>query len=207
MCKKVIIIGAGGHAKVVADIILKSNDEVIGFLDDNIEAGTVIIKENELRVIGKINNCYELQDEYNAEFVIAIGDNKVREKIAQKYQLKYYIAIHPTAVIGSDVRIKEGTVIMPNTCINCSTQIGKHCIINTGSVVEHDNKINDFVHISPNVALAGTVTVDKYTHVGVGAIVRNNISICDNVIIGAGAVVIKNIYESGVYMGIPATAK
>lgn len=207
MCKKVIIIGAGGHAKVIADIVLKSNDEVIGFLDDNVEIGTVIIKENRLKVIGKINNCYKFQDEYNAEFIIAIGDNKIRAEIAQKYDLKYYTAIHSTAVIGSDVRINEGTVIMPNTCINCSAQVGKHCIINTAAVVEHDNNIMDFVHISPNVALAGTVTVGKYVHIGVGAIVRNNISICDNVIVGAGAVVVKNIDEVGLYIGIPATKK
>lgn len=207
MYKNVIIIGAGGHAKVIADIVLKSGDVVVGFLDDNVEIDTVIIKENNLKVLGKVDSCYNLQEKNDVEFVIAIGDNRIRQIISEKYDLKYYTAVHPTAVIGSEVSIAEGTVIMPNVCINCSSRIGKHCIINTGAIVEHDNEIDDFVHISPNATLAGTVKVGKATHIGVGAIIKNNISICERIIVGAGAVVVKNIEEPGIYVGIPATKK
>ncbi len=203
MRKKVVIIGAGGHAKVIADMIEKSGDEIVGFLDDNKKKGTTIIKE--YKVLGDFNNRFPLaiaNSDY--EFIIAIGDNKKREEISHSPNLKFYTAIHPSAQIGLDVEIKEGTVIMANACINSSAKIGKHCIINTGAIIEHDNIIEDFVHISPNVALGGTVKIGKNTHVGIGSIIKNNITICENCKIGAGAVVVKDIKEEGTYVGVPA---
>lgn len=203
MRKKVVIIGAGGHAKVIADIIEKSGDEIVGFLDDNKEIGTTII--NEYKVIGDLNNRFTMAvTKENLEFIIAIGDNKKREEISHSPNLKFYTAIHPSAQIGLDVRIEEGTVIMANSCINSSAKIGKHCIINTGAIIEHDNIIEDYVHISPNATLGGTVKIGESTHVGIGSIVKNNITICKNCTIGAGAVVVKNILEEGTYVGVPA---
>ncbi len=203
MRKKVVIIGAGGHAKVIADIIEKSGDEIVGFLDDNKKKGTNIIKE--YKVLGDFNNRFPLaiaNSDY--EFIIAIGDNKKREEISHSPNLKFYTAIHPSAQIGLDVEIKEGTVVMANSCINSSAKIGKHCIINTGAIIEHDNIIEDFVHISPNVALGGTVKIGKNTHVGIGSTIKNNITICENCKIGAGAVVVKDIEKEGTYIGVPA---
>ena len=147
--KQVVIIGAGGHAKVIADIILKSGDKVYGFLDDKLEEGTIIANNKNLKVIGDFNSRFSLpvtRKNENLEFIIAIGDNKKRKEIAEKSNpdIKYYTAIHPTANIGMDVKIGEGTVIMANACINSSAQIGKHCIINTGAIIEHDNKIGDY---------------------------------------------------------------
>lgn len=203
MRKKVVIIGAGGHAKVIADIIEKSGDEIVGFLDDNKEIGTTII--NEYKVIGDLNNRFTMAvTKENLEFIIAIGDNKKREEISHSPNLKFYTAIHPSAQIGLDVEIQEGTVIMANACINSSAKIGKHCIINTGAIIEHDNIIEDYVHISPNATLGGTVKIGESTHVGIGSIVKNNITICKNCTIGAGAVVVKNILEEGTYVGVPA---
>lgn len=203
MGQKVIIIGAGGHAKVIADIILKNNDELIGFLDDNIGIGKKVIEK--YSVIGKLNDCIQLYNSDNSiKFIIGIGDNKIREKISKKYNLPYYTAMHPTSTIGLGVKIKEGTAIMANTTINVNASIGKHCIINTGAIIEHDNEIEDFVHVSPNAAIAGTVKIGKRTHVGIGACIKNNISVCEDAIIGAGAVVVNNIEVKGTYMGIPA---
>ena len=203
MRKKVVIIGAGGHAKVIADIIEKSGDEIVGFLDDNKEIGTTIIKE--YKVIGDLNNRFAMAvTKKNLEFIIAIGDNKKREEISHSPNLKFYTAIHPSAQMGLDVEIQEGTVIMANACINSSAKIGKHCIINTGAIIEHDNIIEDFVHISPNVALGGTVKIGKSTHVGIGSTIKNNITICENCKIGAGAVVVKDIEKEGTYIGVPA---
>ena len=202
MSRKVVIIGAGGHAKVIADIIIKSGDEVVGFLDDNIEKDTIVI--DNYKVIGKTEDCLKLKENKELYFIIAIGNNFTRKDIAEKYNLNYYTAIHPTAVIGMQVQIEEGTVIMANTCINTNTKIGKHCIINTGAIDEHDNIIDDYVHISPNATLCGTVIVGEGTHIGAGSVIKNNITITNNCIIGAGAIVVKNIEESGIYVGIPA---
>lgn len=204
MNKNVVIIGAGGHAKVIADIIVKSGDRVYGFLDDNKDVGTTIIES--YAVIGKIEDCVELQDaNKELSFVIAIGSNNIRKNISKEYgTLNYYTAIHPTATIAMQVSIAEGSVVMANAVINPNTTIGKHCIINTGTIVEHDNVIQDYVHLSPNATLCGTVSIGECTHIGAGAIVKNNTSVTGDCVVGAGAVVVKNIEERGTYVGVPA---
>lgn len=202
MHKNVVIIGAGGHAKVIADIIKKSGDTIVGFLDDKKKIGEHIILN--YKVIGNLADRISIsKSNPDYEFIIAIGDNKKREEISHSPNLKFYTAIHPSAQIGLDVEIQEGTVIMANACINSSAKIGKHCIINTGAIIEHDNIIEDFVHISPNVALGGTVKIGKSTHVGIGSTIKNNITICENCKIGAGAVVVKDIEKEGTYIGVP----
>lgn len=206
MHKKVVIIGAGGHAKVIADIVIKAQDILLGFLDDNLEKGKKIICD--YYVLGEIQEALKLQkQDENIEFFIAIGNNEIRKEISNKYKLNYYTAIHPNAQIGLDTTIGEGTAIMANACINSSAKIGKHCIINTGAIIEHDNLIEDFVHISPNAALGGTVKIGENTHVGIGSAIKNNINVCENCKIGAGAVVVKDIKEQGTYVGVPAQKK
>lgn len=206
MNKNVTIIGAGGHAKVIADIIYKSGDNIYGFLDDKKEVGTVIIKQLNCKVIGNVDYCIKLQQEIpDMNFIIAIGKNETRREIAEKYkELNFYTAIHPSSQISLDVKIGEGTVVMANTSINSSTNIGKHSIINTGAVIEHDNLLEDYVHISPNVTLCGTVKIGEMTHVGAGTTIKNNISVCKKCILGAGSVVVKNINDSDTYIGVPA---
>lgn len=200
MNKNVVIIGASGHGKVIADIIIKSGDRAAGFLDDAENLPESILG---IPVLGRVRDFSKYED---CSFVIAIGSAKIRERISgmldQKVQ--WYTAVHPAAVISSlGVEIGEGTVVMANAVINSGAHIGRHCIVNTAAVVEHDNVLEDYVHISPNAALAGTVTVGKRTHIGVGACVRNNLSICADCVIGAGGVVVKDIKEPGTYMGIP----
>lgn len=200
MNQQVIIIGASGHGKVVADTILQSGDHVYGFLDDNLELGDSFIG---FPVLGTVDRFENYPD---AKFVVAIGNAKIRESIVEKLAgVSWYTAIHPRAVISSlDTSIGEGTVVMADAVINAGTKIGNHCIINTGAVVEHDNRIEDFVHVSVGAKLAGTVHVGKGTWIGIGATVRNNVEICEECMIGAGAVVITNIKKNGVYIGIPA---
>ena len=199
---KVIILGAGGHAKVIADIVIKSGDCLVGFLDDNPDLPQKIMGFPNL---GCISNITKFDNDI--QYVIGIGDNEIRKKMSQKFSVSWYTAIHPKATIAFDVKIGEGSVVMANAAINISSIIGKHCIINTGSVIEHDNYIGDYVHISPNATLSGTVSVGDMTHIGVGATISNNISICNNVILGAGCTVVKNITKSGIYIGIPAKLK
>lgn len=200
MSKSVVIIGASGHGKVIADIIVNSGDKVLGFLDDADDVqGKKIIG---FPVLGKIADYDNYKD---CEFVIAIGNPYVREKISNELPVKWYTAIYPTAVISSlDVEIGEGTVIMANAVVNPSAKIGKHCIINTGAIVEHDNILEDFVHLSPNVTLAGIVKVGKSTHIGAGSCTKQVLNIASDCIIGAGSVIVKDITESGTYVGVPA---
>ena len=101
----------------------------------------------------------------------------------------------------------EAAVLLPKKQVPAGAKIGEHCIINTGAIVEHDNILENYVHISVGAKLAGTVHVGRATWIGIGASVSNNLSICENCMIGAGAVVVKDITESGTYIGVPAKKK
>lgn len=197
MNEKIIILGAGGHAKVIADIALKCGYEVVGFLDDNAKAERIM----GFPVLGKIDECKKYS---GCRFVIGIGSNAVRKTLCEKYALSYITLIHPSAQIATDVKIGDGTVVMANAVINPCTVIGDHAIINTAAVVEHDSLVEDFVHISPRAVACGTVKIGQGVHVGAGATIINNINVCAGVIIGAGAVVVKDIVEKGTYVGVPA---
>lgn len=200
MSKDVIIIGAGGHAKVIADIIYKSGDNLIGFLDDNLAN-----KGKEIYLGKKVLGTTKDIENYNKNyFIIGIGNNSIRKKINNENNLKLYTAIHPSAIIAQDVKIGIGSVIMAGVVINPGTVIGKNCIINTSSSLDHDNLLEDYVHISPGAHLAGTVHIKEKTWIGAGSTIINNITINQNNIIGAGSVVIKNIEEeNGTYVGVP----
>lgn len=191
--KDVIVIGASGHAKVVRDIIIASGDNFLGYLDDDPNKDT----------LGKIEDYQN----FEAEFVIAIGNSEVREEISKKLSCAWYTAIHPTAVISPSATIQEGTVVMPLAVIQADSQIGKHCIINSQATIEHDNQIGDYSHISVGANLGGTVSIGEHVWVGIGATIKNNQTVCANTMIGAGAVVVDDIKESGTYVGVPAKKK
>lgn len=201
MKNKLLIIGGSGHGKVIADIAIKmSKWKTIAFLDDDESVKECI----GLEVIGKTMDAFKYKEE--ADFFVAIGNNSTREKIQENLidkGLSVACLIHPNSIIGIDVEIGIGTVIMAGVVINSSSRIGKGCIINTSCSLDHDNMIEDYVHISPGANLAGTVKVGKRTWIGIGSIVINNVNIIANCKIGAGAVVLKDIDEVGTYFGIP----
>lgn len=196
---RLFIIGAGGHGKVIADIALKNGYTDVSFLDDYATGhcmgfaikGTTCVAES-------------LNDD-KTDFIIGVGNNSIRRKIAESHSgLNYATLIHPSAQIGLLVNIGKGTVVMPGVIINSCAEVGEHCIINSAAVVEHDDVLADFVHISPNATLGGTVCVGEATHIGIGTTIRNNVNICSGCTIGAGAVVVKDIITSGIYVGVPA---
>lgn len=197
-----VIIGASGHGKVVADIAIKLDEwHKIVYLDDDESIKTCM----GLQVIGRTVDAIKYKD--NADFFIAIGNNTIRERIynyLEELGISPITLVHPNAIIGFDVDIGLGTVIMAGTVINSSSRIGKGCIVNTCSSLDHDNIIEDFVHISPGSKLAGTVRIGKRSWLGIGCVVSNNLSICSDCILGAGTVVVKNIDFSGKYIGIPS---
>ena len=194
---RLIIIGAGGHGKVIADAALKNGYTNICCVDDH-ATGDVM----GFPIIGTTADVECLNDG-NTDFVIGIGNNAIRKTIAEIHNVNWVSIVHPSAQIGFDAEIGKGTVVMANAVINVCAKIGEHCIINTGAIVEHDNVIENYAHISPNVALGGTVRIGSLTHVGIGATVKNNTEICSDCTIGAGAVVVKNIKEPGTYVGVP----
>lgn len=192
--KDVVILGASGHAHVISDIIKAEGNRVVAFLDDD---------SNQSDCIGPISDHSKYQ---NCEFVIGIGSADVREELS-RLNLKWHIAIHPSAIISDSAFIGEGTVVMPNAVINARSIVGKHCIINTGAIVEHDNNVGAYSHISVGAKLGGTVAIGEKCWIGIGSTIKNNIRICNEVLIGAGAVVVKAISTKGIYVGIPAKKK
>lgn len=189
------IYGASGHAKVIIDIAKSNGIAIEKIYDDN--SNIHFLNENEV--------VHVISEEMKAsETVIAIGSNTIRHKVVINYKGKIADAvIHKSAVISPTSKIGVGTVVMPNVCINASTNIGEHCIINTAATVDHDCEIQDFVHISPNVAIAGNVQIGVGTHIGIGAVVIPGIKIGKWVTVGAGAVIIKDIPDFAVVVGSP----
>lgn len=189
--KSVVIFGSGGHAHVIADIVLARGDKVIAFLDDN---------KLQSDCSGPISQFSKYRE---CEFVIGIGSAEKREELS-RLNLSWYTAIHPSAVISNSAKIGAGTVVMPNAVVNARATIGNHCIINTGAIVEHDNQIGDYAHISVGAKLGGNVRIGEKSWIGIGSCIKNNLDVCDNVVIGAGAVIIDSITMSGTYVGVPA---
>lgn len=200
MNKKLVIIGASGHGKVIADIAKNLEYSEIVFLDDD----TTVIECNGYRVVGTTKDIRNYQ-QYEA--VVAIGNADIRKNIQNQLlneNIMIATLVHPNAVIGENVVLGKGTVVMAGAVINPCVKIGDGCIINTCASVDHDCDIGDFVHVSVGAHIAGTVTIGENTCIGAGATIINNVNICGSCMIGAGAVVVKDITESGTYVGVPA---
>ena len=194
--RRLAIIGAGGHGKVIADIARKNGYREIIFLDDNED----VHQCGGYPVVGKSSAAEDI----DADVIVAVGDTNIRKQIMESIsEDKLVTLIHPDATVAEDVTVGRGTVVMAGAVINPGAVIGAGCIINTCSSVDHDCNVGDYVHIAVGSHLCGTVTVGRETLIGVGATVINNIHITSNCIIGAGAVVINNITEKGVYVGVP----
>ena len=195
--KRLIIIGASGHGKVVADIAGLNGYNDIVFLDNNAEirecAGYPVLGPD--TIISKLDG----------DVFIAVGNAEARMKLTERNAERRFPAlIHPSAVIAKGVEIGTGSVVMAGAVINPGAEIGNGCIINTSSSIDHDCVIGDYCHVSVGAHLSGTVTVGKSSWVGAGVTVVNNVSICGGCMIGAGAVVIKDIDKPGTYIGVPA---
>ncbi|WP_191565579.1 acetyltransferase [Metabacillus idriensis] len=202
---KIVIIGQGGHSKVIRDIISSSDEhQIVGYLDDKINEFT--ITDNGFN--GPISAAkIILEQDMNIKFVIAIGENKIRKRIFNKLEFPndfFVTLIHQTAVLSPSAKIGNGTVIMANTIINADASIGHHTIINSGSIIEHDNMIGHFVHVSPNSTLTGAVKIEDGVHVGAGTTIIPNINISEWSIIGAGATVVNDIPANCTAVGVPA---
>lgn len=200
--KRLMIIGSGGHGKVIANIAKDSAvwDEIV-FLDDKKKGESVAGFD----VVDKILNYDKYIDSY--KFIVGIGNAIKRKKITKKLldsKVELATIIHPSTILGIESSIGAGSVIMPGCIIGTSVLIGDSCIINSGTIIEHDCVLQDFVHLSPGVVLSGTVMISEGTWLGTGTKVINNVSISNDIIVGAGSVVINSLDESGTYFGVPA---
>jgi len=193
---KYVFIGAGGHARVLASVIESNQAELVAVFDPNPEKIALDEVKNE--------GAYQQDKHPNAQLLIAIGDNAIRERISQEIKHKVGQAIHATAVVDRLVNLAEGVQIIQGAVVNRGSSIGKHTIINTNATVDHDCHLGDFVHVAPGATLCGGVKVGKGTLIGANATVLPNCKIGKNVSVGAGAVVTTDLPDNVVVAGVPA---
>lgn len=208
MSNSIVLVGGGGHCKVVIDVIKENNyfDEIcISDLKENIDKEILDIKieytDDQLEDLFKKGISFAF---------VSMGKININDQRMKLYNKIKNIGFNIPKIISKSSKvsiyseISEGTFIGKNAIINPGVKIGKNCIINTGAIVEHDCIIGDNVHIGPGAVLSGGVTVGENSFIGTGATIIQNINIIGNTLIGAGAVVIKDIARSGVYIGNPA---
>lgn len=202
--RRLSILGAGGHGKVVADAAENCGrwDEII-FYDDIWPAQT---QSGPWRIAGSVRDFMEGPAE-NSDVVVAFGDNALRVQFAERLRnagFRLVSIIHPAAVVSAHATIDLGTVVFAGAVINIGAEIGTACIINTRAVIEHDCVLGKAVHVSPGANLAGLVTIGNESWVGIGACIRQQIKVGRNVTIGAGAVVVAPLPDDVTVVGNPA---
>ena len=193
---KFILIGGGGHARVVLSIIEAQETSILeGVFDSN----------PKIEALDGVENFQNYNPDLfpNALAFIAIGDNRIRKQLAQTINHVFGVIIHPSAIMDRLSSVEEGSVVMHRAVIQRGTQIGKHAIINTASSIDHDCILGDFIHIAPNATLCGGVVIGDETFIGAGALVLPQIKIGKRVTVGAGAVVTKNIPDGATVVGNP----
>ena len=204
--RKIVILGAGGHCKVIIDIIKSTNKyEIAGITDKSIKGSVLNIP-----IIGDDNvlpKLYKEGVEYAFIGLGALNNMNIRNLLFSRLKeigFTLPVLIHKTVVVSPYSHMGDGTCVMAGAIINPGSYIGENCIINTGSVIEHDCKVGNNTHISPNAAVAGGVTIGSNAHIGIGSSIIQGITIGNNVSIGAGAVVISNIEDNSLAVGVPA---
>ena len=205
--KKLVLIGGGGHCKVVISQLRRLDEfEIVGITDNHKHEETVIAGSTVIGKDEKLKELYEKGVHYALITIGSVKDNTKRHKlfnIAKEIGYKIPIVISPFAVVDATVKIDEGTVVMPHCTINPDVHIGKNCIINTGAIIEHDCKIGDHVHIAPGVHISGGVEIGDMSFIGIGSTVIQGIKIGKNVTIGAGAVIVNDIPDNVIAVGNP----
>ncbi len=196
----IVVCGAGGHGKVVADMLVTAGARVLGFADDRRAVGEKVLG---LPVVGPLASL----EPGGIGIALGVGDNAARERVAAELVARGHrlvTAIHPSAVVSRFATIEEGAVLMALAVVNPDARIGRGAIVNTGAVVEHDCVVGPFAHVSPNGTLAGGCHLGELAHLGAGASMIPLTRVGDRSIVGGGAVVIRDLPADVVAAGVPA---
>ncbi|MFN0116739.1 MAG: acetyltransferase [Elusimicrobiota bacterium] len=206
---KCVILGAGGHSKVLLDCLETNKSiEIINLLDADVKLKGKNVSK--YKVLGGDEMLPQVKKMKVTHFIIgvgSVGNSTIRQKLFNlgiEQGLQPLSVIHPSAVISPSAIIGVGTVVFPMAVVNAGAIIGRNVIINTGAVVEHDCKVFDHVHLSPKSCLASTVIVGKGSHIGAGAVVKQLVKIGENAVVGMGAVVLQDVYSNQTVVGNPA---
>lgn len=204
MSLPVIILGGGGHAKVLLEVLLLRHREVLGYTSLDGEAKTVlgILRLGDDKVVLE----YAPDKLRLVNGVGSIGSASSRKRLFDRFQSKGYCfedVIHPAAVMAADVRLGEGVQIMAGTVVQPGSRVGANAIVNTGAVVDHDCDIGAHVHVAPGAVLSGGVRIQDEAHVGTGAVIIQGLVIGAGSLVGAGAVVVRDVPPGVTVVGVP----
>lgn len=206
--ENIIIVGASGHSRVIVDIIEKQSKYLIsGFVDSGRAVGEQIIGYN---VLGAETDIPQLTRSHKITgFIIAIGDNNVRATVAEKIlkifpHAQFVSAIHPQAIIGKDVSIGAGTVVMAGAIINPCSTVGNFCIVNTKASLDHDSSMGNFSSLAPGVTTGGNCDIGDFSAIGIGATIKHGVTIGAHSVIGGAAMVMQDVQAFTVNYGVPS---
>jgi len=209
----ILVFGAGGHGKVVADLARSAGFRFLGFVDRNAEkvgqtivggGGAVLYSDATLDPSFAETGVLQGQ---RVAIALGIGDNVARLAYADRFlRCDMPPLVHPRATFSTESSIESGSVVFANAVINPGTSIGRACVINSGAVVEHDNVIGDSAHVSPGAVLNGGVRVGALSWIGAQAVVLPGVTIGERVIVGAGSVVLRDVPDDATVVGNPARA-
>lgn len=209
--ERLLIVGGGGHGKVVADVARACGHEVVGFVDSDpeklgrvVEPGgaRVVLAQEELLAVREARE--ELPGGATA-LAIAVGDNAARLQLAQRLApWPLPVLVHPSAVVSPSARLGDGAVVFACAVVNAEARVGTAGIVNTAAVVEHDCVVGDGAHVSPGAVLAGGVRVGVRAWIGAGAVLIPGVRVGADAVIGAGAVVLRDVPDGVTVAGVPA---
>jgi sugar O-acyltransferase (sialic acid O-acetyltransferase NeuD family) len=199
----VVVLGAGGHAKVVISTLHAAGYDIVAVLDDDAtKHGSEIMG---VKIVGTLMEADSLGYQCG---IIAVGENATRKKISERVKnLEWLTVVHPKAYVDPSVRLGEGTVVFAGAVIQAATVAGRHVIINTGATVDHDCVLGDFVHVAPGSHLAGEVEIGEGALLGLSSGAIPGICVGAWAIVGAGGIVVDDVPERATVIGIPARTK
>lgn len=200
---KILIVGGGGHARVVADILLAMDDmEPVGFIAGDVPAGTS--GPLGLKVLGGDEDVNRIPHD---GLVVAVGENSVRRRLFERFAAQgetLVSAVHPSAILAPDAVLGLGCVVCPGAIVNTGAVVGDNVILNSGCVVEHDCAVGDHAHVAPGAKLAGGVRVGVSAFIGLGAAVVPGVTVGEGGVAGAGSVVLRDVEPGVTVVGVPA---
>jgi len=211
--QRIVVVGAGGQARVVIDAALSAGHHVLGVLDRDADPGSLVLG---CPVLGSDEDVPRVLASFAAQLsgpfdgvIIGIGDNATRERIAARLEaavpgVRFGVVIHPRTIISPTARIGPGSVIHAGAIVGVQASVGRHCIVNTNASIDHDDVLDDFASVAPGATLGGTVRVGRGAAVCLGAKVIQGLSVGASSIVGAGATVVRDVPPSVVVMGTPA---
>jgi len=206
--RKVVVVGAGGHARMVLSLLNKLELwQIVGLLDRDLDS--VDEEINGYKIVGSWNDIASAKKQADYA-VIAVGDNQERKELYhlfRKANFRIPTLIHPSAYVDDSARLGDGCVVCMGVLIGAQVKIGSNSIVNSGSIVDHECELGDHIHIAPGVRLAGRITIGEGTFLGIGTSIKDKVKIGKGVVVGAGSVVVSDLPADVMAYGVPAEVR